>query len=105
MTKPARVAVLSALTAGGFFVVAEVVCGCFPIAPEPPPTPERRAERVAVDHLAANGGEAWRSSSADVTREADGWRVFVRREPAMAGGHAIVVLDDDLNVVRHFRGR
>ena len=105
MIDRARLAVLAGFTVGGFSAVAEMLCGCSIAAPEHPPTPQQRAERAAVNYLAEDGGEAWRSYTAEVSRETDGWEVFVQREPGMPGGHATVILDDDLNVVRHVRGR
>ena len=93
----------------GVLVGAEVLCGCFPARDIAPTTPEQRAkaaaEAAAVAHLTADGGDAWRSSSAEASPEGDGWRVFVRREPPMPGGHATVLLDAEMNVTRHIRGR
>ena len=101
----ARHFALLLMVVAGVLIGAEVVCGCFP-GEAGTITLRERARYAAVDYLAEDGGEAWRSHLAEVTpAEGGGWRVFVRREPAMPGGHAIVLLDDGLNVVRHIRGR
>ena len=101
MSRPARLAAVAALGLGGFFVVAEVVCGCFPANPGPP-TPQQRAEAAALAHLSertARGGV-----QTDVSPDGNGWLVVVSDLPLTPGAHTFVRLDGEFQVTEVLSG-
>ena len=67
---------------------------------------ERRAVDIARAHVAAaNGGRTYGEEVYDPRREGDGWAVHAERYPQVPGGHWLVLIDRDGQVVGYHRGR
>lgn len=64
---------------------------------------ERLAIEAARDAVAERENWAGRATF-DAKRDGDGWLVYVERQPPVPGGHRLVRVDAEGNVVEYMRG-